>query len=72
MKRSNPQHEVNAFNARIKVGDTVDYYEVLGISKPTRHTTRTPAEVLSGHSSVVWLSGKSGCVATSHCRLVKA
>ncbi|WP_256701045.1 hypothetical protein [Caballeronia sordidicola] len=37
------------------------------MSKPTVYVTRTPAEVLSGHTAVVWLDGKSGCVAVSHC-----
>ncbi|MGV2904634.1 hypothetical protein [Achromobacter sp. AGC25] len=29
--------------------------------------TKTEAEVLSGHTAVVWLEGKRGCVAVSHC-----
>jgi hypothetical protein len=64
---SEPEKEANAFNTIVNVGDTVSYTEVLGISKPTLHTTRTPAMVLSGHTSVVWLSGKNGCVVTAHC-----
>lgn len=67
-KRPNPQIEVAAWNASVQVGDQVDYYEVVGMSEPKRFTTRTPAEVLSGHTAVVWLEGKSGCVAISHCR----
>ncbi len=67
MKRPNPQKMVDSFNARVKVGDRVEYSEVVGMSKPTVYVTRTPAEVLSGHTAVVWLDGKSGCVAVSHC-----
>jgi hypothetical protein len=65
------EQEVAAFNRRLSVGDEVDYYEtqddinVTGKSK--RYRTRTPAQVLSGHTAVVWLEGKSGCVCCSHC-----
>lgn len=59
--------EVDAWNKSVSVGDVVDYTEVKGLSIPARHKTRTPAEVLSGHTAVVWLEGKRGCVAVSHC-----
>jgi hypothetical protein len=68
-KRPDPQKEVDAWNNAVTVGDEVDYISYPG-AKAQRFTTRTAAEVLSGHTSVVWLNGKSGCVATSHCRLV--
>lgn len=66
-RRQNPQKEADAFNAAFKVGDEVIYHEVIGEGEPQRFRTRTEAQVLSGHSSVVWLIGKSGCVHTSHC-----
>ena len=65
------EQEVAAFNRRFSVGDPVDYYETVddiehtGISH--RYATRTPAQILSGHTAVVWLDGKSGCVCCSHC-----
>jgi hypothetical protein len=59
--------EVVAFNRRFAVGDEVDYYEVIGLGESRRLRTRTAAEVLSGHTAVVWLDGKSGCVCCSHC-----
>jgi hypothetical protein len=31
-------------------------------------TTRSAAEVLSGHSAVIWLDGVSGCYLLSHVR----
>lgn len=67
------EQEVAAFNRRFSVGDPVDYYETrddidrTGQSK--RYHTRTPAQVLSGHTAVVWLEGKAGCVVCSHCFL---
>lgn len=62
----NAAHQVAMFNKAFKVGDPVDYSAVVG-DAPKRFTTRTEAEVLNGHTAVVWLNGKSGCVAVSHC-----
>lgn len=70
MKRPNPQKEVDAFNARVMVGDLIEYSEVIGMTEPKRFNTATEAQVLSGHTAVVWLEGKSGCVAVSHCKPV--
>lgn len=70
-KRPDPYKEVYDFNARVSVGDVIEYSEVIGMAETRRFKTATPAEVLSGHTAVVWLEGKSGCVAVSHCELVK-
>jgi hypothetical protein len=67
MKTKNLEREVAAFNRRFAVGDAVDYYEVINLGQPQRLRTRTPAQILSGHTAVVWLEGKSGCVCCSHC-----
>lgn len=67
MKRPDPNHEVAMFNKAVKVGDRVRYQSYKPDGPVTEHITRTPAEVLSGHTAVVWLEGKSGCVAVSHC-----
>lgn len=72
MARPNPKKleaEVAAFNNRIRVGDEVDYFEVIEHGESKRYRTRSPAEILSGHTAVVWLEGKSGCVCCSHCFL---
>jgi hypothetical protein len=63
------EREVAGFNAQFKVGDVVAYREVLRDDCPVQvFSTRTEAQILSGHSAVVWLNGKSGCVLISHCR----
>jgi len=54
------------------VGDTVEYREVIGLTEPQTFKTKTPADVLSGHTAVVWLEGKRGCVAVSHCTPIPA
>ncbi|KWT65057.1 MULTISPECIES: hypothetical protein [unclassified Variovorax] len=64
------QAEVEAFNARVPLGTDVDYFEYEG-APLVRYKTRTEAQILSGHTAVVWLAGKSGCVCTSHCIPVK-
>ncbi|WP_186275829.1 hypothetical protein [Burkholderia gladioli] len=68
-RRPNPQKAVDAWNARVSVGATVEYSEVIG-DPPKTYTTRSPAEVLSGHTAVVWLNGKSGCVCIDHCKAI--
>lgn len=70
MKRPTPQWLVNMFNAAVKVGDTVEYWEVVSMGEPVHYQTESEAEVLGGHTAVVWLKGKRGCVALSHCKPV--
>lgn len=64
---ANPQADADRFNARVQVGDAVDYSEVIGLDQPKRYLTRSPASVLGDHTAVVWLEGKTGCVCISHC-----
>lgn len=72
MKRPNPYKEVYDFNAAVKVGNTVEYSEVIGIGEPIRYQTESEAEVLGEHTAVVWLKGKRGCVKLSHCKPIPA
>ena len=65
------QAEVDQFNATVPLGGEVDYFEIEG-APLKRHKTRTEAQILSGHTAVVWLEGKAGCVCVSHCIPVKA
>jgi hypothetical protein len=57
---------VAKWNERFPVGTRVRYWtgDRYGIGKVS--TTRTLAEVLSGHTAVVWVNGEAGCVALSH------
>lgn len=63
-----PEDEVAAWNSKVKIGDTVEY-RGYPEAEPQVFTTRTSAEVLSGHTAVVWLNGKRGCVCVSTCRI---
>jgi hypothetical protein len=67
-RRPDPAKLVAEFNERVKVGDSVEYEEVIGVTEAKRYRTATDAQVLSGHSAVVWLEGKSGCVLVTHCK----
>lgn len=53
------QRQVDDFNARWPVGQKVSVRKDAG--EGTLTTTRSRAEVLSGHSAVIWLDGISGC-----------
>ena len=56
---------------KAKLGDLVEYRSYPEAS-PQTFKTRTEAQVLSGHTAVVWLEGKSGCVCCDACRPVAA
>lgn len=67
------EREVAGFNSVIKVGDAVAYREVMDDDHPWQiFTTQTEAQILSGHSAVVWMKGFSGCVLVSHVRRATA
>ena len=51
--------ECATFNAAVAIGDQVAVRLDDGTTKLT--TTRTAAQVLSGHTAVVWLDGITGC-----------
>jgi hypothetical protein len=54
------QAECDKFNASVKVGDEV-FVKLDGVEEPFRTRTRSEAQILSGHSPVIWLHGVSGC-----------
>lgn len=57
------QERCDRFNERFHVGTPVKYHPVIG-EVPGRETrTVGPAQVLSGHTAVIWLEGVRGCVA---------
>lgn len=66
-RKPNQEHAAADWNARVAIGSEVEYRETSD-TPPSRYKTSTPAEVMGGHTAVVWLHGKSGCVAISHCR----
>jgi hypothetical protein len=59
------------WNANVNIGDKV-LYRTHPNSEPQIFTTSTKAEILNGHTAVVWLNGKAGCVACTACMPVMA
>jgi len=59
--------QAEEFNARVQPGEWIRYREINGEGPGKLYKTRAPAYVMSGHSAVVHLHGKSGCVHVSHC-----
>ena len=66
-----PQKEADDWNAKVNVGDQVEYRSD-PYAEPQVFATRTEASVLSGHTAVVWLEGKAGCVAIEACKPIQA
>ena len=53
------QSKVDAFNRRNPVGTSVTVVKDFGEQIETK--VKYPAQILSGHTAVVWLDGISGC-----------
>jgi hypothetical protein len=53
------QADCDAWNAKHPIGTQVDVRMDNG--ETTRTITRSPAEMLGGHTAVVWLEGIRGC-----------
>ena len=62
---------VDKWNAMVSVGDAVEYRDYPE-AEPQTFTTQTPDEILSGHTAVLWLNGKRGCVCVDACRPLAA
>lgn len=63
--RESLQAACDVFNFDCRVGGRVAV-KIDGTDKPLITTTRTEAQILSGHTAVVWLDGVSGCYCLSH------
>lgn len=58
---------VEEFNRQLPVGTKVRYWKLAMAGEPSGEAvTRTPAELLGGHTAVVWLDGVTGCMAVDH------
>ncbi|MDO8180185.1 MAG: hypothetical protein Q7T62_18210 [Undibacterium sp.] len=65
-----PTEQVKHWNQTVKIGQVVEYRSD-PYAEPQRFNTICNAEVLSGHTAVVWLEGKSGCVTLDSCTPVQ-
>jgi hypothetical protein len=68
--RTSPAAElraVEAWNAAHPVGTVVSYWKGVRVGPSTGSAaTRSEAQMLGGHTAVVWLEGVSGCIALTH------
>lgn len=65
------ERECKEWNDKYPVGTLVKYFPVIGEYQHYKvYPTLTPAELLSGHTPVLWLKGKGGCVALEACEPV--
>ncbi len=60
--------KVEAFNARHKVGDTILVWPGVREGEPVPVQIRFEAQILSGHTPVVYVTGGHGCIALTHVR----
>ena len=50
----------------IAIGDVIHVWTGPREGKPVERTIRFPAQVLSGHTPVVYVEGGGGCIALTH------
>jgi hypothetical protein len=61
--------EVENWNLKHQIGINVDV--TMDSGEVRRATTRSKAQMLSGHSAVIWLEGISGCYLLNRVRAVE-
>jgi hypothetical protein len=54
------QAACDAFNAKCPVGGKVKV-KLDGVDEPFETVTKSEAQILSGHSAVIWMENVSGC-----------
>lgn len=60
------QAACDRFNATYRVGDTITVYTGLIGENPRHAHVRYPAEIMGGHTPVVYVSGGRGCIVLTH------
>lgn len=63
---SKNQDTVDRFNARHPIGTPVRYWTMLREGAGAKGVTRSVAQVLSGHTPVIWVTGQPACIALTH------
>ena len=61
------ESQCQKWNNAYPVGTSVEYHPVIGDSAFRQRATVSKAQVLSGHTAVIWLDGERGCVALDAC-----
>lgn len=64
--RADPSSQAATWNIKYPVGKPVRYWTGLREGDGVRSRTITKAQVLGGHTAVVWVEGHGACIALSH------
>lgn len=57
-----PEKECDNWNVKYPIGTSVMYKSGIEGLEMIHTLTKSSAQLLSGHSAVIWIEGKSGCV----------
>jgi hypothetical protein len=63
---------VDAWNKRVVVGTHVRYWTGVREDEPKTGETRSQAQLLGGHTPVVWVTGHAACIALTHVDPIEA
>lgn len=66
-----PERIADEFNEAHPLGTPVRYWPLTRQGDGKTAVTRTPAQVLGGHTPVVWVTGESSCIALTHVDAVR-
>jgi len=65
-RRQGEEQAVAAWNKQHLIGTPVRYWTGFREGNGTASATRTQAQMLGGHTAVVWVDGESSCIALTH------
>lgn len=66
LERRRNDEAVATFNERCPIGTPVRYWPGIREGDGREGQTRSAAQLLSGHTPVVWVTGHAGCIALTH------
>lgn len=70
--QTNPTAIIEDFNARYPIGTPVRFWTCCRDDcEPREGQTRSTAQLLGGHTAVVWVTGVSSCIALTHVDVIR-
>ncbi|PSH05165.1 MAG: hypothetical protein CXZ00_03135 [Acidobacteria bacterium] len=61
-----PEQLAHKWNRRFPIGTRVRYWTGTRDKPGKVSVTKSEAQVLGGHTAVLWVEGESGCISLSH------
>lgn len=65
-----PEQQAAMWNEKYPVGIAVLYWRGAKQGPGKQSSTKSQAEVLGGHTAVIWVEGEPGCIALSHVNVM--